>query len=136
MLLLLVWALDMLREYVEREPRFLFATSSFDGFVFLTRFINRDSRELNGASKIIGFACALQNRAFIVCKKNAGDPEVCLKQAKEVKSCVENVVATLHSKCGSEYNAYADCLISNPMQFEKCRNEQMTLRMAYSKATK
>ena len=78
----------------------------------------------------------MQNRAFIVCKKNAGDPEVCLKQAKEVKSCVENVVATLHSKCDSEYNAYADCLISNPMQFEKCRNEQMALRMAYSKATK
>jgi hypothetical protein len=75
----------------------------------------------------------LQNRAFIVCKKNAGDPEECLKQAQDVKGCVENVVSTLYSKCGSEFNAYADCLINNTMMFEKCRNEQMALRKAYSK---
>ena len=91
---------------------------------------------MNGAAKIIGFACALENRAFVVCKKNAADPQDCIKEGQGVTSCVHSVVATLQTKCASEYNAYADCLIENPMKFEQCREEQMALRVAYSSVTK
>jgi len=50
-----------------------------------------DSRALNGAAKIIGFACALENRAFVVCKKNASDPEECVRQGNNVVDCVHSV---------------------------------------------
>lgn len=95
-------------------------------------YYDRNSRELNGAAKIIGFACALENRAFVVCKKNASDPKDCLKEGKDVTNCVESVVGTLHAKCGQEYEAYANCLVDNPMKFELCREEQFALRAAFS----
>eukprot|EP00940_MAST-03C_sp_MAST-3C-sp2_P002530 g2530.t1 len=91
-----------------------------------------NSKELNGAAKILGFACALENRSFVMCKKNASDPEECVREAQEVISCVHSTVAKLHNKCGAEYEAYADCLIQNPMKFEMCRDEQMALRLAFS----
>ena len=90
------------------------------------------SKELNGAAKIIGINCMKQNRDFILCKKSNGDPAKCLPEGRTVTSCVMETVNILRTACTANFEAYSDCLVENAHEFDRCRNEQNKLRMCFS----
>lgn len=85
------------------------------------------SSVLYAAAKEIGAHCATENDAFLRCKANDENPEVCLAEGERVQTCALGVLKSAMETCGDAFQQYADCLdkqISQEYMFERCRKPE------------
>lgn len=85
------------------------------------------SSVLYAAAKEIGAHCASENDAFLRCKANDENPEVCLAEGERVQTCALGVLKSAMETCGDAFQQYADCLdkqISQEYMFERCRKTE------------
>ncbi|CAH1427659.1 unnamed protein product [Lactuca virosa] len=88
------------------------------------------SAVLMSASKHIATRCRGENVAFLKCKKDDPNPEICLEKGRQVTRCVLSLLKDLHQKCTKEMDAYAGCMYYNTDEFELCRKEQKDFEKA------
>ncbi|KAJ1478672.1 hypothetical protein T484DRAFT_1960668 [Baffinella frigidus] len=86
---------------------------------------------LYALNKQIASTCASQNKYFMQCKTEDGNPKSCLRQGEDVKQCVEGVVKRADQQCPKLLTAFARCLDKNHVEFWECRPEQQALEACF-----
>lgn len=88
------------------------------------------SSELYAMSKHLAVQCAAAEVAYLNCKDNYNHPEDCLKEAKAVIKCSENLLLELYDKAPQEFKDCVECLDYYTLDLKKCHKELKSLEQA------
>jgi NADH dehydrogenase (ubiquinone) 1 alpha subcomplex subunit 8 len=68
--------------------------------------------------------CQSASDAFMRCKAKDQDPAACYKLGNELSACGAKMLKLLQSKCGEQFDNYAECLDVQGISLSKCAKQK------------
>ncbi|KJE96335.1 NADH dehydrogenase 1 alpha subcomplex subunit 8 [Capsaspora owczarzaki ATCC 30864] len=85
------------------------------------------SSPLLAAAKHLGEYCDTPNRAYMQCRFDKKNPELCLEEGRYVTECTAEFFKVLRGNCNERFTELWQCLDKNNQDFRFCSAAQKAL---------
>lgn len=86
--------------------------------------VDATSSVLLSAARHMSEYCDLTNAKFMRCRRDKGDPALCLEEGKEVTKCALEFLKVIRATCNVEFSDHWNCIDVYNQDFKYCTEHE------------